>query len=253
MRLPELLIIGAQKCGTTALHDALSKHPEVHPACDPVTGQVVKEMHFFSLNYDKGVDWYASHFQPDHPSSNPGVCLDASPSYLCHKIVAPRLGRVVGTSKLIISLRDPVRRAMSQYNHYTQQQGIAGDWDWRRPGESFEANLQAELSDPRDSWFGMVRRGFYAEQIEHLLKSFPRDQIHVMIMERWSGEAGHQLAQLLQFIGLQSLPLQLQPVHQREYTVDPLKESTERQLRELYAPHNERLFGLLGESIDEWA
>lgn len=252
MRLPELLIIGAQKCGTTALHDALSQHPDVHPASDPVTGQVVKEVHFFSLNYNKGIDWYASHFQPDHPLSSPGVCLDASPSYLCHKVVAPRLGNVVGKSKLIISLRDPVRRAMSQYNHYTQQQHIAGDWDWRCPGESFEANLEAELSDPRDSWFGMVRRGFYAEQIQHLLNSFPRDQIHVMIMEQWSDQIDHHLKSLLQFIGVPPCQLELQPVHRREYTVDPLSRTTEQQLREIYAPHNERLFELLGESIDEW-
>lgn len=247
MRLPELLIIGAQKCGTTALHEALCRHPDIHSAIDPTSGQIVKELHYFSLNFDKGIDWYGQHF-----GSERGLYVDASPSYLCHEVVAPRLEMLVRDSKLVVSLRDPVRRAFSQFNHYTQQQDIAGDWDWRRPGESFQANIDAEFIEPRNNWFGFLKRGFYDEQLLHLLCYFPRDQIHVMVMERWTANPAESLERLLEFTELPPCDLEMQPVHAREYTVDPLSREIERQLREIYQPHNDRLFDLLGESIDEW-
>src|SRR5689334_5283974 len=88
--LPDFIIIGSQKCGTTFLYDELAKHPCVAPA-------ITKEIHFFDFNYERGVDWYRACFaqmrrQQDSQARMTG---EASPYYIFHPLVARRIAAVV--------------------------------------------------------------------------------------------------------------------------------------------------------------
>ncbi|TWU07961.1 sulfotransferase family protein [Stieleria varia] len=247
MALPGLLIIGAQKCGTSTLHASLGSHRQVCFPMNPANGKTIKEMNYFGNLWDRGHDWYASHYQDDSR-----IALDSTPNYLCDIEAHERMAQVLPDARLIVSLRDPIARAYSQFNHYSQHIEVTRTWDWRRPGESLAANIQAELDEPKRRWYGLLARGYYERQLQHLLSFFPRERIHVMIMERWIADPDRYFDELLAFADLEPQELTKNAVHMRAYTVDPLDRDLDRQLREIYRPHNERLFEWLGESIDEW-
>src|SRR5947209_2592633 len=106
--MPGFLIIGAQRCGTTSLYDDLVKHPSIATASQ-------KEIHFFDLNFQKGIDWYQAQF--------PGlgqkgfITGEASPYYIFHPLAPKRILAAAPEIKLIVMLRNPVNRAYSHYQH----------------------------------------------------------------------------------------------------------------------------------------
>ena len=108
--LPSVLIIGAQKGGTTSLFSYLVQHPDV---LAPLT----KEIHYFDLQYDREDKWYRGHFPFARRLERGAVTIDASPYYLPHPLVPARAAQLVPEAKLVAVLRDPVDRALSHYHH----------------------------------------------------------------------------------------------------------------------------------------
>lgn len=107
---PDIFVTGVMKGGTTILHDYISTHPNI-------TAGKQKEIHYFSLFYDKGPDWYASHFTN---VPNNGRTIDASPTYFdtTNTSQIPRLMRAYAEDpRVILITRDPVERAISQFIH----------------------------------------------------------------------------------------------------------------------------------------
>ncbi|MCP9819460.1 sulfotransferase [Synechococcus sp. Cruz-9H2] len=105
--LPVFLGLGVQKGGTTTLHGWLSSHPQVH--LPPV-----KELHYFSLHHERGPAWYAARFADAPPGS---LCGDITPYYIFHPEAPRRIQALLPEVRLIVLLRDPVDRALSQYFH----------------------------------------------------------------------------------------------------------------------------------------
>lgn len=107
---PDIFVTGVMKGGTTILHDYISTHPKISAGTQ-------KEIHYFSLFYDKGPDWYAKHF-----SNVAEGCrtIDASPTYYdtCNTSLIPRLIRAYTEDpRVLLITRDPVERAISQFIH----------------------------------------------------------------------------------------------------------------------------------------
>src|SRR5690606_33886153 len=114
--LPDFIIVGAQKAGTTSLFHYLSEHPQI-------ISPYKKEVHYFDggLNpeidtFKKGEKWYRSNF-PRKPKSKSIKTFEASPLYLFNPLAPQRIKDLLPNVKLIILLRDPVERAISQYHH----------------------------------------------------------------------------------------------------------------------------------------
>lgn len=105
--LPAFLIIGTQKGGTTSLHDLLDHHPDVAMS-------VPKEVHYFDLNYRRGERWYRAAFAFPRAGR---VCGEATPFYLLHPHVPPRVARDLPDVKLVAMLREPVARTYSSWQH----------------------------------------------------------------------------------------------------------------------------------------
>jgi len=249
---PHVIVIGAQKCGTTSLHMSLIKHSGIYGAVNPATKEPIKEMDFFfeDEHWSKGVDWYWSHFENDS-----GLTLDSSPNYLLNALCYQRIHEVIPHVKLILTLRNPVDRAYSQYNHYVQElpRSKTFDWDYTK---DFAGNVNEQFRSKRTSascFLGMVHKGIYIEQINLLLQYFDRSQLYITVMENWKDRYEAELENILQFLGLATEPLPDAIRHKRDYYVEPRNERTARKLAEFYKPYNELLFDFLGYDVPEWS
>ena len=104
MKLPNFLIIGAQRCGTTTLYNQLVSHPDISPA-------TTKELHYFDINFSKGIQWYKEQFNDER------IIGEASPYYIFHPLCPKRIFDIIPEVKIIVLLRNPVERAYSHYWH----------------------------------------------------------------------------------------------------------------------------------------
>ena len=104
--LPTFLILGAQKCGTTSLHSLLAQHPEICMS-EP------KETNFFNIHFDRGLEYYRETFFNSWKGHK--AVGEASPSYFFLPYVPERIAAALPGVKMMVILRDPVKRAFSHW------------------------------------------------------------------------------------------------------------------------------------------
>jgi len=245
--LPDFVVIGAQKAGTSSLYGQLAAHPSVVPA-------LRKEVHFFDrapapvAHYRA---WFPRRASLDAVAARTGrgVTGEATPFYLLHPAAPARLHAVVPDARLIVALRDPVTRAISGYHHAVRV------GDEQRPIEVALDPTAAEVLAPATdaAWYdaaacpvrlrGYLARGRYAEQLERWLAVFPRAQLLVVDSDALRG--GRVPADVLAFLDLPADGVA--PVADRNVGAYAAPTSgIEGPLREYFRPHDERLASLLG-------
>jgi hypothetical protein len=242
--LPDFVILGTQRGGTTSLYRWLASHPNVAPASE-------KEVHYFDVQYHRGERWYRTHF----PTRSPGqITGESTPYLLFHPLAPQRVARdLPDTTKFVVLLRDPTQRAISQYWHVRRQ----GD----REPESLERAMELEpqrLATETDQFVrgepspeyllhSYMARGEYAPQLHRWFDAVGRERILVLESERlFADPAASQ--EVLDWLGL--------PPHTRRYPVTngaPRLEEASAELADRldahFAPHNEELFALLGRKL----
>ena len=242
--LPNFLILGAQKAGTTALYAYLRWHPQV-------TGPSFKEVSFFDRHYPRGERWYRAHF----PARRRTAIGEASPSYLLHPLAPERVAALLPDARLIALLRNPADRAFSHYQHEVAlgreplsfEDAIAAE-DARLRGE-----VERMLGDPAyfsHAWWNYtyVARGRYAEQLERWYAAFPRARLLVVFTEELAAETGATYRRVLEFLGLEPRELPSYPrIFEREY--EQMRLETRAQLERSFADPNRRLAALLGREL----
>lgn len=247
-KLPDFIIVGTQKGGTSSLQHHLRRHPQIEMAPN-FQGHTGHEPHFFNKHYDRGVGWYRSLFR-----DNGKLQGEKTPGYLSAHESHPRLRAVVPECRLIAILRDPVDRAESAFNHAVQvarQRGVRDLWGWNAH-LTFEQNLQEHLAGRRPGNY--LRCGCYIDHLENLLLHFSREQLLVLISEEYRREPIETLKRLFRFVGAE--PIDTFPyhpsIHQRA-KVASITASGKAWLRHYYAPFNHRLFQFLGREIPDWS
>ena len=243
--LPDFLVIGAQKAGTTALYAYLRWHPGI-------TGPSWKEVSFFDRHWWRGEPWYRGQF----PLRSSGRLVgEASPSYLFHPLAPERAFAVVPDARLVALIRDPVDRAYSQYQHEVAlgrerlsfEDALAAEED-RTKGE-----VERLLADPRAfsrPWWDhtYVARGLYAEQLERWLAVFPREQLLVVTTDELGERPAETYASIVAFLGAPPHRLDDYPrVFDRDYA--PMRPETRSALVARFAEPNRRLEALLGRRL----
>ena len=144
--LPDFLIIGAQKSGTSSLYRYLAQHPQVRES-------VLKEVHYFDGGLEAGIDtyalgehWYRAHF-PRRAAMAPGSrTFEASPLYLLHPLAAERIAALMPQVKLVAILRNPTDRALSHYFHNVRNNALRAFKEDLPPGPAMDAE-EARLAD----------------------------------------------------------------------------------------------------------
>jgi hypothetical protein len=174
--LPNLVVIGGLKCGTTSLHHYLNLHPEIAMSRP-------KELNFFvaELNWDLGPDWYASHFDRAAP-----VRGESSPHYTNLPRfggVAARMRELLGDARLIYMVRDPIDRMLSHYLH-----NVGGGYESRPLAEA--------LTDPESAY---VTRSRYAMQAEPFVEAFGAERLLIVSREELATEREATIRRAFEF------------------------------------------------------
>lgn len=182
-KLPQAIIIGVKKGGTRALLEFLRLHPDVRA--------VGAEPHFFDRNYDKGLEWYRDLM----PKSLDGqLTMEKTPSYYVTKDVPSRIYNMSQNTKLIIVVRDPVTRAISDY---TQTRSKKPDIP------SFESLTFKNISSGQiDTSWSAVQIGMYAKHLDRWLQYFPLEQLLFVSGERLITDPAGEMARVQDFLGL---------------------------------------------------
>jgi hypothetical protein len=205
MQLPNFLIIGARKAGTTTLYEYLRHHPQIYMS-NP------KEPEFFSYNerYHQGVEWYASLFSQAAPHQ---VCGEASTGYTHQLPLIPeipeRIFKLLPQVKLIYIVRNPIDRAYSCYLQQIKVSQVrrrrANQPAFKIP-ETFEELLQRgrQVLDAEDYMEGIepIASSNYMENIEQYLKFFPRESFLFLLLDDLNKHPQKVLRQICQFIGV---------------------------------------------------
>ena len=173
--LPDFVGIGALKAGTSYLDAMLRSHPGLSLPAH------LKEVEYFSRHHARGPAWYAGQFASDDGRPRGEI----SPQYLHDPACAERIRAANPTAKVLVSVRHPVARAYSQYRHWVQETGFAGD---------FAAFLAAHP--------GALERSHYWKQLQPYRDAFPAAQLHVIVFEDIVAEPVAVLRALYSFLGV---------------------------------------------------
>lgn len=258
--LPDFLIIGESRCGTTSLYFNLIKHPNVGSASR-------KEVNFFVWYYQHGINWYRSYFplvlwkKLKEIEGQPFVTGEASLAYLSDIYAPKRVWKHLPGVKLIILLRNPVDRAFSHYRSVHL-------WETQEEKEtlSFEEALEKEDERIKDDFimrsknanyqalkywlFSYKARGIYVERLKRWSAYFKRENTLILNSEEFFRDTEKVYYQVLRFLGL---PL-WRPKEFIKHSIATddlkLKDSTRKWLIEYFKPHNERLYEYLGYRFD---
>jgi hypothetical protein len=244
--LPDFLIIGAQKGGTSSLYAALASHPKI-------TSAPKKELHFFD-HHHRSLLPYRANF----PLNREGRPLsgEATPYYLFHPLVPERIRAAVPGAKLIVLLRDPVERAYSQHTHETKlgfeklpfEEAVRAE-EVRLAGEQERMRRDPAYDSYSHRHHSYLARGIYVDQLLAWRRFFPEEQMLILGTEHLFSDPSATLARVLDFLELKEADLTL-PERNRGSYAAPLEPEIRERLRDYFRPHNERLYGYLGRDFD---
>lgn len=203
--LPNCLIVGAQKSGTSSLYQYMLQHPQVHESLG-------KEVHYFDggLNpdidtFNKGENWYRAHFPLSRDMNVGDICIDATPMYLFNPLVAERIKNLIPDCKIIILLRDPVERAVSHYFH-TQRHGFEDlsieDALDREDSRLEEGIQQQDYKDLAFRLYSYKARGLYLKQIQNYQQYFSEDQMLILSSDSFYKNSQEALNTVFDFLDI---------------------------------------------------
>ena len=197
--LPNLVVIGAQKCGTSALHYYLDLHPEVQMSspkelCFFLSDEDFDPGPFFAepgelelargeRNWSRGRGWYESHFRPGAPVRGEATPAYASPWF---PRVAELMAETVPDARLIFLVRDPIERIVS---HYLQHRGSGREW----------RSLPEAVARPDNVYVGRSR---YASALRPFQQRYPRERILILRQEDLLLRRRQTLRQAFRFLGV---------------------------------------------------
>jgi hypothetical protein len=254
--LPDFLIIGTKRGGTTSLWNYLLEHPLVVPMFP--ASENLKSNHYFYWHYARGEDWYRSYFATNAHRSRlqrkfggPTMTGEASPYYLYDPRVPARVRADLPNAKIIILLRNPVERAYSQYKDRIKIHGETLSFPdaLAVEPERLEGEMERMLAEPDyysrpHDYFSYRDRGIYRPQVERWLDEFPREQVLIVRSEDFYADPAAAYSRTLAFLGLPDHQLQ-NPKRFNYVPAADMDEATRQELTEFYRPHNAELAKLL--------
>jgi len=252
--LPGLIIIGAQKAGTTSLFYYLSQHPQLIPS-------IKKEIHYFDGGLDpnsddflRGEAWYKAHFPQKNEIRASDLTFEATPSYLFHPEVPKRIYDLLPNVKMIALLRNPTERAISQYFHdIRKNREFLPIIDALRAEEE-RLKLIIENKDfknPAFFRFSYKLRGHYYDQLIRYLEYFDSNNLLILNSEHFFNDTINALMKIFEFLDIKTNldEVDLQPKHVSKNKIK-VDEEVYKYLNDYFLTHNKKLYDLVGENYN---
>ncbi|GAA5141819.1 hypothetical protein GCM10023340_04190 [Nocardioides marinquilinus] len=258
--LPDYLIIGTKRGGTTSLYKYLLQHPNVVPMWPGVEN--AKKTHYLDLNVDRGEGWYRAHFptvvqrrRVERRTGAPAVTGEAAPYYVFHPLVLDRVLETLPAVKVVVLLRNPVDRIWSHHrervNAGTESLPFREALDaeaGRLAGEAERIRSEPGYRSERHDYCSYLARGRYLEHLGPWLDALHPDRLHVVRSEDLYQAPGPCLAAVHAFLGLPELPPTTK--HRFNHLPSSSMPAAERErLADYYEPHVAALEARLGRSF----
>jgi len=229
----DFLIIGAQKSGTTSLHEYLRTH-------DGIYLPPSKELHFFDKHHKKGYDYYHSKFE----FNNYQMFGESTPMYLYDQECIKKIFNYNPDMKLVIMLRNPIERAYSLYNMAKKH---------NQETLTFSDAIRGEKNRLPSKWYSYVDRGLYFKQISNVLKFFEMEKIHFIRHEDYLSDQEGEISKVMNFIGVDPSQYKYseQPskVESRKYDIS---DSDRKYLLDIFGDDINSLEKLLKWNCENW-
>lgn len=248
--LPDFLLVGVMKGGTTSLFRYLAQHPDVLPPFR-------KEIKYFDCNYFEGAAWYRAHF-PLRTKFRDGSKLtgEATPYYIFHPTAHERIASTLPQAKIIIILRNPIDRAYSHYQHMVRvgREPLSFDDALAAEQERLTGEAEKIKADPRyptykHLQYSYLARGDYLPQIQRWYSVFSKEQILVLQSEDLYTKTAETMEKVQDFLGLAHWhPKKAYGVF-KEGSYEPMKAETREKLAAHFNPRNEALYKYLGRNF----
>jgi len=250
--LPDFLVIGVGRSGTTSLYYYLDQHPSIVKSS-------YDEIGFFDDNFHLGLSWYRSMFPTIFTrfltklKTKYFMTYEVTPWYVRRPWTARRIKKIFPNIKLIIVLRNPVDRTYSHYYLSTQN-------DEKRDftaviKEDMKNISQWNITEKNDSYFSnqvqnsKLARGFYYEQVIPWFELFSKEQIMIISSEDLASKTQSTLREIFSFLGLPMYDIKnTEKVNVSKYS--KMDQETRNLLIDFFRPYNEKLFEYLNREFD---
>ncbi len=260
--LPDFLIIGGERCGTSSLYYYLTEQPGIVPA-------FTKEPHFFDEHFAKGVSWYRAQFPSllqkyyvKHILKKEFLTGEGTPYYMLYPHAPKRAFQLLPQLKLIALLRNPVDRAYSKYwievkggfETWSFEDAIKGEHE-RLAGERERMLADEHYYSHSFRHFSYLTRGIYIDQLQNWLRYFPREQLLILKSEDLYSRPAAVVKQALDFLGVPTGELRQEfknyrrpskKGYRKQVTPPEMDPAIRSYLVEYFKPHNARLYEFLG-------
>lgn len=255
--LPDFIIVGAQKAGTTSLHHYLQQHPLVLPPSS-------KEVHYFDYGYSRGENWYRGHFartaeklELETQLGAAVLTFEASPYYMYHPLAIERMAADLPGVRVIAMLRDPIDRTFSHYWHEKKKdqddlslaEAIAQEPE-RLAGEAEKIRQDPAYQSWAHQHFSYVDRSRYAPQVERLQTVLGAENVCLIKSEAFFADPETETERVFGF-------LELEPAHGIDYAPqnvggydDRIPADVRASLRKIFAQDYARLRQIVGPQFD---
>jgi len=249
---PNYICIGVQKSGTTSLIKYLNCHPDIYIVDD---NPPYNEKHFFDRSLDEGqltndeIKKYEESFKTDKL-----IVGEKTPSYCYLRYAIDRIYDYDKNMKLIIILREPISRAFSSYNMGLNFNGqTLSNVTEEQMFSKFKSEENIKLNEVKSNGTYFIARGFYDEILEYILSKFSRDKVYIGISEEINQDKLKHYNEIYDFLGATKLENldDGSNVHVREYK-KTIPKKLENYLYNIYEPHNNKLYNILGRKVDIW-
>ncbi len=248
--LPDFIIIGSQKAGTTSLYAYLSQHPQLVPSYK-------KEVHFFDGGlkpsvdtFMKGKPWYLAHFPLRKNINNSQQVFEASPLYIFNPLAPQRIANLVPNIKIIALLRNPTERAISHYFHEKRMGRELLAISAALKKEESRLKPVIEAKDYKSEIFihySYKSRGLYKKQLERYFKLFSEDQILVIDSEEFFDKPDTCLKRVFEFVEVDS-EFKVPDITPKNVANNKsgVASYVYDDLDSFFMPHNQKLYEMLG-------
>jgi len=250
--LPSVVLAGVQKGGTTSLYHQLRVHPNV-AWCRG------KGTHYFDLGYGHSFTWYRSQFphrrtmaRQERRAGGAVITAESCGYYFDHPAAAGRCAETLPDTRVIIMLRNPIKRAYSHYYDSVRKgyEPLSFEEALEQESERTEGEAQKLLADPgyysvAHRQLTYLSRGVYIDHVRRWMEAFPRDRVLVLPSEAFYADMPTEYQRVLDFLGLPSWTPRVFEKHNAA-SYAPLAPETRAKLAAYYEPHNRRLYEYLG-------